>query len=198
MVTFHCADDVLTLLVHLGYLAYRTDTKCVYIPNKEVRDEFVRSMKVTGLWKETIEAVLKSKQLLADTLAGKADTVADCIRQVHEQNSSILNYNNEQSLRFIVLIAYYYARERYNIIQELPAGEGFADIVFIPKPFTDANAYPPMVVELKWNKTADAAIAQIKKKKYPDALAGFDNILLVGINYDKDSKEHECVIEKFS
>ena len=54
-----------------------------------------------------------------------------------------------------------------------------------------------MVVELKWNKTADAAIAQMKNKKYPNALAGFDNILLVGINYDKDSKEHECVIEKF-
>ena len=197
MVTFHCADDVLTLLVHLGYLAYRTDTKCVYIPNKEVRDEFVRSMKVTGLWKETIDAVLKSKQLLVDTLAGKADVVADCIRRVHEQNSSVLNYNNEQSLRFIVLIAYYYAREQYNIIQELPAGEGFADIVFIPKPFIDASAYPPMVVELKWNKTADAAIAQIKNKKYPDALSGYDNILLVGINYDKDSKEHECVIEKF-
>ena len=196
MVTFHCADDVLTLLVHLGYLAYRSDTKSIYIPNKEVRDEFVRSMKITGLWKETIDAVLRSKQLLSDTLAGKADVVADCIRRVHEQNSSVLNYNNEQSLRFIVLIAYYYAREQYNIIQELPAGEGFADIVFIPKPFVDANTYPPMVVELKWNKTADAAIAQIKDKKYPDALTGFDNILLVGINYDKDSKEHECVIEK--
>ena len=196
MVTFHCADDVLTLLVHLGYLAYRTDTKCVYIPNKEVRDEFVRSMKITGLWKETIDAVLKSKQLLADTLAGKSDIVADCIRRVHEQNSSVLNYNNEQSLRFIVLIAYYYAREQYSIIQELPAGEGFADIVFIPKPFIDSNVYPPMVVELKWNKTADAAISQIKNKKYPDALSGYDNILLVGINYDKDSKEHECFIEK--
>ena len=196
MVTFHCADDVLTLLVHLGYLAYRSDTKCVYIPNKEVRDEFVRSMKVTGLWKETIDAVLKSKQLLTDTLAGKADIVADCIRRVHEQNSSILNYNNEQSLRFIVLIAYYYAREQYNIIQELPAGEGFADIIYIPKPFVDANSYPPMVVELKWNKTADSAIAQIKNKKYPDALQGYNKMLLVGINYDKDSKEHECVIEK--
>ena len=197
MVTFANKDDILTLLIHLGYLGYRSDKKTAYIPNKEIYDEYVASMRAKGLWKETIEAVLKSKQLLVDTLAGKADVVADCIRRVHEQNSSVLNYNNEQSLRFIVLIAYYYAREQYNIIQELPAGEGFADIVFIPKPFTDANAYPPMVVELKWNKTADAAIAQIKNKKYPNALAGFDNILLVGINYDKDSKEHECVIEKY-
>ena len=196
MVTFENKDDILTLLIHLGYLGYRSDKKTSYIPNKEIYDEFVTSMKAKGLWKETIDAVLKSKKLLADTLAGKADIVADCIRMVHEKNSSILNYNNEQSLRFIVLIAYFYAREQYNIIQELPSGEGFADIVFIPKPFIDANAYPPMVVELKWNKTAEAAIAQIKNKKYPDALEGFDNILLVGINYDKDSKEHECVIEK--
>ena len=94
-----------------------------------------------------------------------------------------------------MLIAYYYAREQYNIIQELPAGEGFADIVFIPKPFVNANAYPPMVVELKWNNTADSAIAQIKNKKYPDALQGYNKMLLVGITYDKDSKEHESVIE---
>ena len=196
MVTFANKDDILTLLIHLGYLGYRSDRKTSYIPNKEIYDEFVTSMTAKGLWKETIDAVLKSKKLLADTLVGKADIVADCIRLVHEKNSSILNYNNEQSLRFIVLIAYFYAREQYNIIQELPSGEGFADIVFIPKPFIDANAYPPMMVELKWNKTADAAIAQIKNKKYPDALSGYDNILLVGINYDKDSKEHECVIEK--
>ena len=196
MVTFENKDDILTLLIHLGYLGYRSDKKTAYVPNKEIYDEFVTSMKAKGLWKETIDAVLKSKKLLADTLAGKADIVADCIRLVHEKNSSVLNYNNEQSLRFIVLIAYFYAREQYNIIQELPSGEGFADIVFIPKPFIDANAYPPMVVELKWNKTAEAAIAQIKNKKYPDALEGYDNILLVGINYDKDSKEHECVIEK--
>lgn len=197
MVTFANKDDILTLLIHLGYLGYRSDKKTAYIPNKEIYDEYVASMRAKGLWKETIDAVLKSNQLLSDTLAGKSDVVADCIRRVHEQNSSVLNYNNEQSLRFIVLIAYYYAREQYTIIQELPAGEGFADIVFIPKPFIDANAYPPMVVELKWNKTADAAIAQIKNKKYPDALKGYDNILLVGINYDKDSKEHECVIEEF-
>ena len=196
MVTFANKDDILTLLIHLGYLGYRSDKKTAYIPNKEINDEYVASMRAKGLWKETIDAVLKSKQLLTDTLAGKADVVADCIRRVHEQNSSILNYNNEQSLRFIVLIAYYYAREQYNIIQELPAGEGFADIVFIPKPFIDANAYPPMVVELKWNKTADAAIAQIKNKKYPDALQGYNKMLLVGITYDKDSKEHECAIEE--
>ena len=96
-----------------------------------------------------------------------------------------------------MLIAYYYAREQYNIIQELPAGEGFADIVFVPKPFVDIEKYPPMVVELKWNKTADAAISQVKNKKYPDALQAYNKMLLVGINYDKETKEHDCLIEEY-
>ena len=109
----------------------------------------------------------------------------------------ILNYNNEQSLRFIILIAYYYARESYDIIQEMPGGDGFTDIVFIPKPFADAIAFPPMVVELKWNDSVESAIAQIKEKHYPDALTSYKEALLVGINYDKDSKKHECMIEKY-
>ena len=93
MVTFANKDDILTLLIHLGYLGYRYDKKTAYIPNKEIYDEYVASMKAKGLWKETIDTVLRSKQLLADTLAGKADVVADCIRMVHEQNSSVFNYN---------------------------------------------------------------------------------------------------------
>jgi hypothetical protein len=53
-------------------------------------------------------------------------------------------------------------------------------------------------VELKWNKTADGAIEQIKNKNYPQVLEGFgSDILLVGINYDEKSKEYTCVIEKY-
>ena len=113
MITFTNKDDIMTLLIHLGYLGYNSSDKTVYIPNKEIADEFVVSMKATGLWKETIETVLQSRQLLADTLQGKADVVAQAIEKVHDSNSSILNYNNEQSLRFIILIAYYYAKEQY-------------------------------------------------------------------------------------
>ena len=129
MVTFTNKNDILTLLIHLGYLGYNSLDKTVYIPNKEIADEFVVSMEATGLWKETIETVLQSRQLLADTLQGNADVVAQAIEKVHDSNSSILNYNNEQSLRFIILIAYYYAKEQYEIIQEMPSGKGFADIV---------------------------------------------------------------------
>ena len=197
MVTFANKNDILTLLVHLGYLGYNSDDRTVYIPNKEIADEFVVSMEATGLWKETIEAVLQSKQLLADTLHGKADVVAQAIEKVHDSNSSVINYNNEQSLRFIILIAYYYAKEKYEIIQEMPSGKGFADIIFIPKHNVDMAAYPPMVIELKWNQTAETAIRQIRDRNYPEKLKGFEKILLVGINYDKDSKKHECVIEEY-
>ena len=195
MVTFANKDDILTLLIHLGYLGYHADRKTVFIPNREIADEYVSCMKVTGLWKETMETVLASRQLLSDTLKGNAQKVAEAIETAHRRNSSILNYNNEQSLRFIILIAYYYARESYDIIQEMPGGDGFADIVFIPKPFVDPIAFPPMVVELKWNNSAESAIRQIKEKHYPDVLSGYRQVLLVGINYDKDSKKHECVIE---
>ena len=197
MVTFANKNDILTLLVHLGYLGYNSDDQTVYIPNKEIADEFVVSMEATGLWKETIATVLQSRQLLADTLQGKADVVAQAIEKVHESNSSVINYNNEQSLRFIILIAYYYAKEQYEIIQEMPSGKGFADIMFIPKHHVDIAAYPPMVIELKWDQSADTAIRQIRDRNYPERLKDCGKILLVGINYDKDSKKHECVIEEY-
>ena len=196
MITFANKDDILTLLIHLGYLGYHSERKTVFIPNREIADEFVTCMKATGLWKETIETVLASRQLLSDTLNGKSDKVAEAIEVAHRRNSSILNYNNEQSLRFIILIAYYYARESYDIIQEMPGGDGYADIVFIPKTFVDATSFPPMVVELKWNGSAGSAIAQIKDKQYPDALTSYKEVVLVGIHYDKDSNKHECMIEK--
>ena len=200
MVTFTNKNDILTLLIHLGYLGYNSLDKTVYIPNKEIADEFVVSMEATGLWKETIETVLQSRQLLADTLQGNADVVAQAIEKVHDSNSSILNYNNEQSLRFIILIAYYYAKEQYEIIQEMPSGKGFADIVFIPKHNVDTGKYPPMVIELKWDDTVQTAIKQIKDRNYPDKLKSFEKILLVGISYEKDiekNKKHRCIIEEY-
>lgn len=59
------------------------------------------------------------------------------------------------------------------------------------------SQYPAFIVELKWDKNAESAINQIKEKRYPDSIKEYtDNILLVGINYDKKSKKHECIIEK--
>ena len=200
MVTFESKDDILTLLIHLGYLGYNSDDRTVYIPNKEIADEFVISMEATGLWKETIGAVMQSRKLLEDTLRCDSESVAKAIEEIHDSNSSVINYNNEQSLRFIILIAYYYAKEHYDIVQEMPAGKGFADIMFIPKPKTNTEKYPPMVVELKWDYSAETAIRQIKERNYSEKLQSFEKVLLVGISYKKvikDNKKHECIIEEY-
>ena len=190
-------DDILTLLVHLGYLGYLFDTKEVYIPNKEVFDEFVTAMTVEGKWAKTIEAVQQSKELLKLTINGKADEVAEHIERIHRESCDPKHYNNEQALRYTVLISYFYAREKYTVIQEMPTGNGFADILLLPN-FQNPTGIP-IIIELKYDKSADSAIKQIKDRHYPDAVKDYEKMLLVGINCDKDSpdKKHECVIEEF-
>ena len=193
MVSFQSRDDVLTVLVHLGYLAYNKKTQEVTIPNEEVRAAFIRAIKKTN-WNYVIEAITASDELLQATWRGDAEAVAQGINQVHEANTSILNYNNENALSCVISLAYYNAINEYTIVRELPTGKGYADVVFLPRKGSDK---PAMVVELKWNKSEQGAIEQIKKKEYGKALAEYSgNLLLVGINYDKKSKKHSCVIEK--
>ncbi len=194
MVTFQVQDDVLTLLIHLGYLAFDFDTKEIFIPNYEIREQFISTVRVLG-WNDVIKSIQLSDELLEATLQGNADRVAEIIEQVHDENTSILQYNNENSLSCILSLAYYSARKNYTIHRELAGGKGFADLVFIPR--TGCQT-PAMIVELKWNISAEAAINQIKKKQYVKCLKDYiGEILLVGISYDKDAeKRHTCVIEK--
>lgn len=84
----------------------------------------------------------------------------------------------------------------YSMIRELPSGKGFADIVLLPYRNVDA---PAIVLELKYNKSADTAINQIKQQNYAGALSHYSGeIILVGISYDKKSKKHSCTIERFA
>lgn len=194
MTTFESKEDVMSLLVHLGYLAYNGETKSVFIPNYEICAEYVRAMR-DKKWSKVIEAVKMSEALLEATLQKKEIEVAVAINKVHEENTSILNYNNENALACAISLAYYSARKDYEIIRELPSGKGFADLVFLPRKKSDK---PALVVELKWDKTAKGAIDQIKEKNYTKAIGGYaGRILMVGINYDKKSKEHSCMIEEW-
>jgi hypothetical protein len=196
MTSFKNKDDVLTALIHLGYVAFDTQTEEIYIPNREIRQIFERTLKATG-WDEVIQAISQSERLLAATLAGDAEEVAERIDECHSQNTSILKYNDENALASCITLAYYTARREYSIIREMPAGYGFADMVFVPKPGVDK---PAMIVELKWYKKSETAIDQIKKKKYCQALDGYKgDVLLVGIGYEKkgtEHKKHTCTIEK--
>ena len=188
-------DDVFTLLVHLGYLGYDAETEKAFIPNREILREFENAMSVSG-WPEVMRVLKASEELLADTIAGREERVAEGLDRAHTEVASILTYNDENSLGCAIGLAYYSARKDYRIIRELPAGKGFADMVFLPLPHTDK---PALVVELKYDKTAETAIQQIKDRHYAQALDGYSGeIVLVGINYDKENKDkpHSCIIER--
>ena len=193
MTSFTGKDDVLTLLVHLGYLAYQEETREVFIPNDEVRTEFLRAVRKSG-WDEVINAVAASEGILEATLKQDVEAVARGVDAVHTENTSILSYHDENSLSCVITLAYYSAKKDYTLIRELPAGKGFADIVFLPRRHTDK---PALLVELKWDQSAEGAIRQIKERQYVNALEKYrGNLLLVGIAYDRRSKRHHCVIEK--
>lgn len=197
MVSFADKDDVLTLLIHLGYLAYDQRTQRAYITNEEIRQEF-RAATKRNKWNELIEFQQKSEKLLEATWEMDAETVAEQIEKIHAEYTSVIQYNNENSLSSVLSIAYLSAIKYYfKPIRELPTGRGFADFVFIPKPLY-RDYYPALLVELKWNKDAETALNQIKERKYPESLQQYTgDILLVGINYDKKEKVHQCVIEKW-
>ena len=196
-VSFSSKDDVITYLIHLGYLAYDQRKQCAFIPNEEIRQELLAATKKTK-WNELQEFEYQSEQLLEATLDREETLVADYIEQIHMEYASAIQYHNENSLSSVLTIAYLSAMKYYfKPIRELPTGRGFSDFVFIPKEEYRVD-YPALVVELKWNKSAHTALQQIKDKKYPESLLQYTgNILLVGINYDKKSKAHECVIEEY-
>ncbi|WP_027089548.1 AAA family ATPase [Thomasclavelia saccharogumia] len=191
MTTFKSKDDVLTLLIHLGYLGYNSSDQTCYIPNKEVTSSFIASIEDSS-WNETTKALLNSRALLEATWNREEELVAKYIEEAH-LDTAILTYNNENALSYTISIAYIYARNHYTIIREMPSGKGYADMVFIPK-----DDKPAMIVELKWDQEAKTAINQIKEKKYYYELEKYlDDLLLVGISYDKKTKKHSCIIERY-
>ena len=187
-------DNVLTYLIHLGYLNYDKKTKLCRIPNREIKEEWMSALQDADNFSKIAEMIRDSDKLLYLAQNGVAEEVAAALDKAHTEVTSALNYNFESSLQAAIIFAFYTARTKYTIIQELPAGYGFADIGFIPINKKD----PAMIIELKCNHDADTAIKQIKNKNYPKAFENYlDNLLLIGVNYDKNTKVHECVIERY-
>lgn len=181
MTALESADDVLTLLVHLGYLTYDFYNQIVTIPNQEVQKEFINCIEDGG-WEPVMDAIRSSDELLMATLDGDEKKVASMIEQVHQENTSILKYNDENSLACVISLAYYSAKKDYVVYRELSGGKGYADMVFVPR--SNVNK-PAIIVELKWNKSADSAINQIKNRQYDESLKGYSGeVVLVGVNYD--------------
>ena len=194
MTTFHTKDDVLTLLIHLGYLTYDRKTREAFIPNQEIAQEFQNAIEGPA-WDGVIRSLEQSADLLECTWKMDGKAVADRLETIHSETTSILKYNDENSLTCTILMAYYSAQAYYmKPIMELPGGKGLADVVYLPKREVEK---PALVIELKWKKSAEGAIRQMKDRNYASWIEGYTgDILLVGINYD-EKKGHECVIEKF-
>ena len=192
--TFKSRDDVLTLLIHLGYLAWNEEEGTARIPNEEVRIEFRRILKGTNGNQKWTELLGRSQKLLEDTLAGNAEAVARAIEEIRGTQYAPTYYNDEQALRYVIKFAYIAAIDQYLKVEELPSGKGIADVVYLPK---RRSLLPALVVELKWNKSSEGAIRQIKERNYPAVLEDYGGeIVLAGINYDAKKKVHSCVIER--
>ena len=192
--TFRSRDDVLTLLIHLGYLTWNEEEGTAHVPNEEVRAEFEQILEGTGVSRKWMELIGRSGKLLEDTVAGNAEAVTKAIEEIRETQYAPTFYNDEQALRYVIKFAYVAAIDQYLKVEELPSGKGIADVVYLPK---RKSLLPALVVELKWNKSAGGALQQIKERKYPAVLEDYGGeIVLVGINYDAVKKEHSCVIER--
>lgn len=194
MTGFDSKNDVFTYLIHLGYLAYDEDEGQCYIPNREIYNEWKKVIAFDENYAETNKIIQASKQLLNDTIAMNEEAVAKALDTTHMHVTSNKNYNNEYALHAAIYLAYIYALNGYIIAKELPTGNGCADIAYIPFDKTKTA----LIVELKRNSSTDTALKQIREKKY---FASLDNwhgdVLFVGVNYDAESKKHECKIEKF-
>ena len=191
--SFKSRDDVLTLLIHLGYLTWHEEEGTARIPNEEVRIEFQKILKGTNVNRNWMELLGRSEKLLEDTIAGNAQAVAEAIEGIRDSQYAPTYYNDEQALRYVIKFAYIAAIEQYLKVEELPSGKGIADVVYLPK---RRSAFPALVVELKWNKSSEGAIRQVKERNYPAVLKDYGGeIVLVGIAYDA-KKTHSCVIER--
>lgn len=160
---------------------------------EEVRSQWILSIKNSTDYAKVMELVNDSKNLLQHTLDSDTDYVAQSLTNAHMRSTNPLTYNNEASFQSAIGLAYFYATAQYTIIKELPTGKGYADVAFIPF----VPNLPAIIIELKNNKSAQSALKQIKERKYDDALSNYrGNMLFVGINYDENTKKHECIIEK--
>ena len=191
--SFKSCDDVLTLLIHLGYLTWHEEEGTVRIPNEEVRIEFRKILKGTNVNRKWMELLGRSEKLLEDTIAGDAEAVAKAVEEIRDSQYAPAYYNDEQALRYVIKFAYIAALDQYLKVEELPSEKGIADVVYLPK---RRYTLPALVVELKWNKSSEGAIRQVKERNYPAVLKDYGGeIVLVGIAYDA-KKTHSCVIER--
>ncbi len=196
MTDFHSKDDVFTYLIHLGYLAYNSKEGTCRIPNLEVRKEWNNAIEDMPEYSKTDDIIKASEDLLEQTLLKNSDAVAKALDNTHIHVTSNRNFNNEDALAAAVYIAFVHALNYYNCFKELSTGKGFADLVYVP--VVKSPEHPAIIIELKHNQSTGKALQQIQSRQYFDALENYKgNLLFVAINYDKETKKHECEITEW-
>ena len=184
-------DAALTVLIHLGYLAYDKETESCYIPNHEIKEEFKTALKKLN-WEEIYNPIDNSKKLYEETLKGNVDFINTTLDKNHKDLAGPFNKNKEDILGIIVEISYYFMNKYYSIKKEDTSTLGRSDISFIPKD----NSHIPFIVELKVDSTPSDAISQIKEKEYFNSLGNYKGkILLLGISYDSKTLKHGSKVE---
>ena len=200
MVSIKTKDDIFSLLVCLGYLGCVDDGDgyhLVYVPNKEIRTALSSIVK-SQPWFNSIPIIERSQSLFDAITTLDANKTAEIITEIHNSpNVSLLTYNREESMVFCLISGLMWCTERdYECYRELQSGKGSADLIYVPK--RNINL-PILLIEFKYGQSADEAMNQIKEKEYFRRYIDGDypnDILLIGINYNPKTKEHECLIEK--
>ncbi|MCC8068071.1 MAG: ATP-binding protein, partial [Clostridiales bacterium] len=190
-------SEILSAMVVYGFLNYE-DGK-VHIPNRELMDEFAKTIRERENLGYINRLAMESDNMLSATLKGDTKKMEEILQFAHDTETPLLDYNDETELTAIVNLVYLAARDSYYVERENKAGEGYADFIFYPERAGDDG----IILELKVNDTPEAAIAQIKDRKYMMKFQGkmaerkrhTGRILLVGIGYDKKKKIHHCKIE---
>jgi len=183
-------DEILSAMVVFGFLTYYDGY--LRIPNHELMEKYQRVLArdSMGAVKEIVDS---SRQMLEATLAADADRVAMMLERVHDREIPFLQYSDENALSCVITLCYLYARKDFIVEREAKSGKGYCDYLFLPK----KSGKPAVILELKVNDTCENAIAQIRERDYLEKAAQYANeVLLVGISYDKTGKKHRCIIEK--
>ena len=200
MVTINNKNDVFSLLVCLGYLGCSDvggdgNYKQAYVPNKEIKYALMGIIKGQE-WYERMETIKRSENLLKAILELDGTTVGQLIQDVHNSPAvSLLDYNDEESLTYCVMTGLLWSTlGKYISRREEQAGKGRADLVYEPI----LNGTTPLIlIEFKYDGSAEEAIVQIKKQEYFKRYSEqYRDIIIVGINYSTKTKDHQCLIEK--
>ena len=202
MVTIEEKDDVFSLLVCLGYLGCSDlaegedeDLKLAYVPNKEIKRALMGIIRKQE-WYERMETIKRSENLLKAILELDGTTAAALIQDVHNSPAvTLLDYNDEESLTYCVMTGLLWSTlGKYISRREEQAGKGRADLIYEP---AIKGTAPLILIEFKYDGSAEDAIEQIKTQEYFKRYTGqYRNIIIVGINYSTKTKDHQCLIEK--